>query len=82
MSKKELVVLVASIGVVGGGAAAIIYPLADSVGNKIANYDPKDSELKENAKIFVGSLANVSIIAAASGGAAAAMYVIADKLSK
>lgn len=82
MNKKELLVLVASIGVVGGGAAAIAYPLADSVGKKIAEYNPKDSELKENAKIFVGSLAELSIIVAASGGVAVAMYAIADKLNK
>lgn len=81
MSKNELV-FVTSLGLVGGTAAGIVYPLADSVGNKIANYNPEDSELKENAKIFVGSLANISIVLAASGGAAAAMYALAVKLSK
>ena len=82
MNKKELLVLVASIGVVGGGAAAIAYPFADSVGRRIAEYNPKDSELKDNVKILIGSLASTSIIAAASGGAATAMYAIADKINK
>ena len=81
MNKKELEVAV-MLGVVGGVAAAIVYPIADSVGKKIAEYNPKDSELKDNAKMLVGSFVEISIIEAASGGTAAAMYAIADKLSK
>ena len=82
MNNKELLALVASIGVVGGGAAAIAYPLAESVGKKIAEYNPKDSELKENAKIIIGSLASMSIIVAASGGATGALWAITTKTSK
>lgn len=82
MNKKELLALVASIGVVGGGAAAIAYPLAESVGKKIAEYNPKDSELKENVKLLVGSLASMSIIVAASGGATGALWAITNKMNK
>lgn len=81
MNKKELEVAV-MLGVVGGVAAGIIYPLADSVGKKIANYDPKDSELKDNVKMLVGSFVNVSIIAAAAGGTTGALWAITDKMSK
>ena len=81
MNKKKLALL-ASIGVVGGGAAAIAYPLAESVGKKIAEYNPKDSELKENAKILIGSLASMFIIVAASGGTTVALCAITDKMSK
>ena len=82
MNKKELLALVASLGAVGGVAAAVVYPIADSVGNKIADYNPKDSELNRNAKILIGSIADLSIILAASGGTAAALLAIADKMSK
>lgn len=81
MNKKELEVAV-MLGVVGGVTAAIVYPIADSVGKKIAEYNPKDSELKDNVKMLVGSFVNVSIIAAAAGGTTGAWLVIADKLSK
>ena len=81
MNKKELA-LAASLGVVGGVAAAIVYPLADSVGKKIAEYNPKDSELKDNVKMLVGSFAEISIIEAAAGGTTVALWAIADKISK
>lgn len=81
MNKKKLA-LVASIGVVGGGAAAIACPLAESVGKKIAEYNPKDSELKENVKMLAGSLASMFIIVAASGGMTGALWAITDKMSK
>ena len=81
MNKKELA-LAASLGVVGGVAAAIVYPLANSVGKKIAEYNPKDSELKDNVKMLVGSFVEISIVEAAAGGAAGALWVIADKMSK
>ena len=81
MNKKELA-LAASLGVVGGVAAAIVYPLAHSVGKKIAEYNPKDSELKDNVKMLVGSFAEISIIEAAAGGTTVALWAIADKISK
>ena len=81
MNKKELEVAV-MLGVLGGVAAAIVYPLADSVGKKIAEYNPKDSELKDNVKMLIGSFANVSITAAAAGGTTGALWAIADKMSK
>lgn len=81
MNKKELA-LAASLGVVGGAAAAIIYPIANSVGNKIAEYNPKDSELKDNVKMLIGSFVDVSIIAAAAGGTTIALWAITDKMSK
>ena len=81
MNKKEIA-LAASLGVLGGTAAAIVYPLAHSVGKKIAEYNPKDSELKGNVKMLVGSFVNVSIVAAASGGTAVALLAITDKMSK
>ena len=82
MNKKELLALVASIGVVGGGAAVAVYPLADSVGKKIAEYNPKDSELKYNVKMLIGSFVEISIIEAAAGGATGALWAITDKMSK
>ncbi len=81
MNKKELEVAV-TFGVVGGIAAGIVYPIADSVGKKIAEYNPKDSELKNNAKVLAGSLVGISIIMAAAGGMTGALCVIADKMSK
>ena len=81
MNKKELA-LAASLGVVGGGAAVTICPIADSVGKKIAEYNPKDSELKNNVKMLVGSFVEISIIAAAAGGTTAALWAITDKISK
>ena len=81
MNKKELEVAV-MLGVLGGVAAAIVYPLADSVGKKIAEYNPKDSELKDNVKMLIGSFANVSIIAAAAGGTTGALWAITNKMSK
>lgn len=81
MNKKEFEVAV-MLGVVGGVAAAIIYPIADSVEKKIAEYNPKDSELKNNAKLLAGSLVGVSIIAAAAGGTTGALWAITDKMSK
>lgn len=80
MNKKELEVAV-MLGVVGG-VAAIVYPIADSVGKKIAEYNPKDSELKDNVKMLVGSFVDVSIIAAAAGGTTGALWAITDKMSK
>ena len=81
MNKKELA-LAASLGVLGGTAAAIVYPLAHSVGKKIAEYNPKDSELKDNIKMLVGSFVEISIIEAAAGGTTVALWVITDKISK
>lgn len=81
MNKKELA-LAASFGVVGGVAAAIVYPIADSVGKKIAEYNPKDSELKDNVKMLVGSFVEISIIEAASCGTTVALWAITDKMSK
>lgn len=81
MNKKELEVA-AMLGIVGGIAAGIVYPIADSVGKKIAEYNPKDSELKENVKVLAGAIVDSSIIMAAAGGATGALYVIADKMSK
>lgn len=81
MNKKELEAAVV-LGVVGGLAAAIVCPIADSVGKKIAEYNPKDSELKDNVKMLVGSFVDVSIIAAAAGGTTGALWAIADKMSK
>lgn len=81
MNKKELEVAV-MLGVVGGVAAAIVYPIADSVVKKIAEYNPKDSELKGNVKMLVGSFVSVSIIAAAAGGTTGALWAITDKMSK
>ena len=81
MNKKEIA-LAASLGVVGGVAAAIVYPLADSVGKKIAEYNPKDSELKDNVKMIVGSFVEISISEAAAGGTTGALWAITDKMSK
>ena len=81
MNKKEIA-LAASLGVVGGVAAAIVYPLADSVGKKISEYNPKDSELKDNVKMIVGSFVEISIIEAAAGGTTGVLWAIADKMSK
>ena len=81
MNKKELEVAV-MLGVVGGVAAAIAYPIADSVGKKIAEYNPKDSELKDNVKMLIGSFVEISIIEAAAGGATGALWAITDKMSK
>lgn len=81
MNKKELEVAV-MLGVLGGTAAAIVYPLADSVRKKIAEYNPKDSELKDNVKMLVGSFVEISIVEAAAGGAAGALWAITDKMSK
>ena len=81
MNKKELA-LAASLGVLGGVAAAIVYPLADSVGKKIAEYNPKDSELKDNVKMLVGSFVEISIVEAAAGGTTVALLAITDKISK
>ena len=81
MNKKELA-LAASLGVVGGLAAAIVCPLADSVGKKIAEYNPKDSELKDNIKMLIGSFVEISIVEAAAGGTTVALWAIADKISK
>ena len=81
MNKKELA-LAASLGVVGGVAAAIVYPLADSVGKKIAEYNPKDSELKDNVKMLIGSFVEISIIEVAVGGTTVALWAITDKISK
>ena len=81
MNKKGLEVAV-MLGVVGGVAAAIAYPIADSVGKKIAEYNPKDSELKDNVKMLVGSFVEISIIEAAAGGATGALWAITDKMSK
>lgn len=81
MNKKELA-LAASLGVVGGVAAAIVYPIADSVGKKIAEYNPKDSELKDNVKMLIGSFVEISIIEAAAGGATVALWAITDKMNK
>lgn len=81
MNKKELEVAV-MLGVVGGVAATIVYPIADSVEKKIAEYNPKDSELKDNVKMLVGSFAGISIITAAAGGTTGALWAITDKMSK
>lgn len=81
MNKKELA-LAASFGVVGGVAAAIVYPIADSVGKKIAEYNPKDSELKDNVKMLIGSFVSISIIEAAAGGTTVALLEITNKMSK
>lgn len=81
MNKKEIEVAV-MLGVLGGVAAGIVYPFADSVGKKIAEYNPKDSELKDNVKMLIGSFASVSIVAAAAGGTTGALCAIADKMSK
>lgn len=81
MNKKELEVAV-MLGLLGGVAAGIVYPLADSVGKKIAEYNPKDSELKDNVKMLVGSFVEISIVEAAAGGAAGALWAITDKMSK
>ena len=81
MNKKELEVAV-MLGVVGGIAAGIVYPIADSVGMKIAEYNPKDSELKNNAKVLAGSSVSISILMAAAGGTTGALWTIADKMSK
>ena len=81
MNKKELALAV-SLGVVGGVAAAIVYPIADSVGKKIADYNPKDSELKDNVKMLIGSFVEISIIEAAAGGTTGALWAIANKMSK
>lgn len=81
MNKKELEVAV-MLGVVGGVAAAIVYPIADSVGKKIAEYNPKDSELKDNVKMIVGSFVEISIIEAAAGGTTGALWAITNKMSK
>ena len=81
MNKKELEVAV-MLGVVGGVAAAIAYPIADSVGKKIAEYNPKNSELKDNVKLLIGSFVEISIIEAAAGGATGALWAITDKMSK
>ena len=81
MNKKELEVAV-MLGVVGGVAATIVYPIADSVEKKIAEYTPKDSELKDNVKMLVGSFAGISIITAAAGGTTGALWAITDKMSK
>ena len=81
MNKKELEVAV-MLGVVGGIAAGIVYPIADSVGKKIAEYNPKDSELKNNAKVLAGSSESISILMAAAGGTTGALWTIADKMSK
>ena len=81
MNKKELEVAV-MLGVVGGVAATIVYPIADSVEKKIAEYNPKDSELKDNVKMLVGSFAGISIITAAAGGTKGALWAITDKMSK
>lgn len=81
MNKKGLEVAV-TLGVVGGVAAAIAYPIADSVGKKIAEYNPKDSELKDNVKMLIGSFVEISIIEAAAGGATGALWAITDKMSK
>lgn len=81
MNKNELKVAV-MLGITGGIAAGMVYPIADSIGKKIAKYNPKDSELKDNAKVLVGSIVSFSIIMAAAGGTTGAWLVIADKLSK
>ena len=81
MNKKELEVAV-MLGVVGGVAAGIVYPLADSVRKKIAEYNPKDSELKDNVKMLVGSFVEISIIEAAAGGTTGALWAITNKISK
>lgn len=81
MNKKELEVAV-MLGVLGGVAAGIVYPLADSVGKKIAEYNPKDSELKDNVKMLVGSFVEISIVEAAAGGTTGALWAIANKMSK
>ena len=81
MNKKELEVAV-MLGVFGGVAAATVYPIANSVGKKIAEYNPKDSELKHNVKMLIGSFVNVSIVTAAAGGTTGALLVIADKINK
>ena len=81
MNKKELALAV-SLGVVGGVAAAIVYPIADSVGKKIADYNPKDSELKDNVKMLIGSFVEISIIEAAAGGTTGALWAITNKMSK
>ena len=81
MNKKELEVAV-MLGVVGGVAAAIVYPIADSVGKKIAEYNPKDSELKNNVKMIIGSFVSVSIIETAAGGTTGALLAITDKMNK
>ena len=81
MNKKELEVAV-MLGVFGGVAAATVYPIADSIGKKIAEYNPKDSELKDNVKMLVGSFVEISIIEAAAGGATGALWAITDKMSK
>ena len=81
MNKKELA-LAASLGVLGGTAAAIVYPLAHSVGKKIAEYNPKDSELKDNVKMLIGSFVEISIVEAAAGGTTVALWAITDKMSK
>ena len=80
MNKKELEVAV-MLGVFGG-VAATVYPIADSIGKKIAEYNPKDSELKDNVKMLIGSFVNVSIVTAAAGGAIGALWAIADKINK
>ena len=81
MNKKELEVAV-MLGLLGGVAAGIVYPLADSVGNKIAEYNPKDSELKDNVKMLVGSFVEISIVEAVAGGTTGAVWAIANKMSK
>ena len=81
MNKKELEVAV-MLGVLGGVAAGIVYPLADSVGKKIAEYNPNDSELKDNVKMLVGSFVEISIVEAAAGGTTGALWAIANKMSK
>ena len=81
MNKKELEVAV-MLGVLGGTAAAIVYPLADSVGKKIAEYNPKDSELKDNVKMLVGSFVEISIVEVAAGGTTGALWAIANKMNK
>lgn len=81
MNKKELA-LAASLGVVGGVAAAVAYPIADSVGKKIAEYNPKDSELKDNVKMLIGSFVSISIIEAAAGGTTVALLAITNKINK
>lgn len=81
MNKKELEVAV-MLGITGGIAAGMVYPIADSIGKKIAKYNPKDSELKDNAKVLAGSLVSISILMAAAGGTTGALWTIADKMSK
>ena len=81
MNKKELEVAV-MLGVLGGVAACIVYPLADSVGKKIAEYNPNDSELKDNVKMLVGSFVEISIVEAAAGGTTGALWAIANKMNK